>query len=338
MLRRTFVVVHRWLGLIVGIHLLLLGLTGVLMALGEPWERAFGHRTEGTGAVTLAQVMEAARVKTGATQDPGWVKAPAAGSGRDWRMIIDAAPQGGKRERVYVHVDSGTGEVTKVVPYEQSVKGFSFIFHHELFLSGKVGRPIVAVSGMLALVLSVLGLVIWWRGGRGPKQAVTLRGLKTPSLRARMLALHELTAVWTVVGLLVSTASGIVLAKPDWFGGKLGRPPPTSARVDFAALTKALEGSAFEQVRFAPDGAKVAITLVRDGQFNVDSETFEITPKSAPPTTFVSTMRTLHEGHYWGPLGTVIISLTGLVPLVLFVSALISWWLGRRRQSPQVAP
>lgn len=338
MLRRTFVVVHRWLGLVVGIHLLLLGLTGVLMALGDPWERAFGHRTAGTGSVTLEQVMEAARLKTGATQDPGWVKAPPEGSGLDWRMIIDVAPQGGKRQRQYVHVDSGTGEVTKVTPYEESVKGASFIFHHELFLSGRVGRPIVAVSGMLSLVLSVLGVVIWWRGGRGPKQALSVKGLKTPSLRARMLALHELVAVWTVVGLVISTMSGIVLAKPDWFGGSLGRPPPTSARVDFARLTKAIEGKPFKQVRFAPDGERVAITLVRDdGQFKVDPATFELTPKPSPPATLVSTMRTLHEGHYWGPVGTVIISVVGLVPLVLFVSAFISWWLGRRRQGPQVA-
>lgn len=337
MLRRSFVVVHRWLGLVVGIHLLLLGLTGVLMALGDPWERAFGHRTSGTGSVTLAQVMEAARVKTGATQDPGWVKAPPEGSGLDWRMIIDLAPQGGKRQRAYVHVDSGTGEVTKVTPYEESVKGASFAFHHELFLSGKIGRPIVAVSGMLSLLLSILGVVIWWRGGRGPRLALSVKGLRTPSLRARMLALHELVAVWTVVGLIISTVSGIALAKPDWFGGSLGKPPPTSARVDFTKLTEALAGQPFKQVRFAPNGDTVAITLIRDGQFTVDAQTFAIAPKPQPPSTFVSIMRTLHEGHYWGPVGTVIITVVGLVPLVLFVSALISWWLGRKRQSPQVA-
>lgn len=337
MLRRRFVVVHRWLGLVVGLHLLLLGLTGVLMALGEPWERVSGHRTSGTGKVTLAQVMEAVRVKTGATQDPGWVKAPPEGSGLDWRMLIDLAPQGGKRQRAYVHVDSGTGEVTKVVPYEASVKGASFSFHHELFLSGKVGRPIVAVSGMLSLLLSILGVVIWWRAGRGPTLALRMKGLRAPSLQARLLALHELIAVWTVVGLVGSTLSGIVLAKPDWFGGSLGKPPPTSARVDFARLTDALAGQPFEQVRFAPDADTVAITLIRGGQFTVDPQTFVITPRPAPPSTFVSVMRTLHEGHYWGPVGTVVITLVGLVPLVLFVSALLSWWLGRKAQSPQVA-
>ena len=78
--------------------------------------------------------------------------------------------------------------------------------------------------------------------------------------------------------------------------------------------------------------------MIRDGQFTVDPETFVIAPRPQPPSTFVSSMRTLHEGHYWGPMGTVIITVVGLVPLVLFVSALISWWLGRKRtQSPQVA-
>ncbi len=329
-MRRTFVFVHRWLGLTVGLHLLLLALTGVVMAVDEPLHRVFGHRTTGVGSASLAQVMESVRGKTGATQDPMWVKPPTPGSGRDWRVFIDLAPQGQPRSRHYVHVDSGTGEVVGGQRYESSAFGFSFRFHHELLLSGRIGRPIVAVSGMLALVLCVVGVVIWWRGGRGFRLMVSLKGLASPSRRAKLLALHELTAAWAFVALVVSIASGIVQAKPDWFGGELRRPPPSDVRVDFARLTQALGDEPFSRVRIAAGAASVE----REGvTYTVDAQTYALTAKPPSPTTFTGVMKTLHEGHYGGPLGTVIVILTGLAMVVLFLTALLSWRLTAKRAS-----
>ena len=331
MLRRLFVMVHRWLGLVVGVHLLLNGLTGLVLVLDEPYEQTFGHRTDHRGTATLVEAVSAMRASTGATQDPAWVKAPAPGSGHDWRLSVDTAEQGAPRKRVVVRVDSGSGEVREVTPSDRTPWGLAFAFHHELFLSGKIGRPIVAVLGALALMLCVLGVVIWWRGGRGPRMAVSLKGLQAPTGRARMLALHELTAIWTVVGLVVSIASGIVLAKPDWFGGALRRQPPTASRVDFARLTKALEGRTFEMVRIAPEREGVAITVVEaQGSFRVDPDVFSMTPAPAPPRTVISTMRTLHEGHYAGALGQLIVSLMGFLPLLLFVTGFIAWRRTRR--------
>lgn len=69
-----------------------------------------------------------------------------------------------------LYIDGATGALLKTVAYDQGSAGDRFILWqyplHSGFVFGFWGRVLIAVAGVAAVVLSITGVLIWWRKRR----------------------------------------------------------------------------------------------------------------------------------------------------------------------------
>ena len=158
-MRKTLLYIHLWSGLIAAILLLLLGVTGALMAFEDEIDRALN--------VKLAYVEPQGQplTLTAITQ-----------------MLLERYPgsriegfQLPQRPDLSLFVGltdvSGNEIILLVNPYTGNVLGFTNQANHFMsrvhqfhthLLAGQVGKQIMGWSGVLLLLLSISGIILWW--------------------------------------------------------------------------------------------------------------------------------------------------------------------------------
>lgn len=225
-MRKLFMLLHRWVGLLAGLVLALLGLTGSLMvwqqsldaALNPAWFRAQALACPATSqpvAHTLALLAEhvpRARAQTVvAPREPGaayqvWeARQPDTG----WRTehFIDPACGRylGSRERGAVRLDAA-----HAVPLLYEL--------HSKLLGGETGHTIAGVAALLFTGLSLTGLWLSWPRTTGPRlkawgQALRVRW-QGPQAR-RWYDLHRAAGLWLLPVALVVSLTGAALVFPN---------------------------------------------------------------------------------------------------------------------------
>jgi uncharacterized iron-regulated membrane protein len=246
-LRQTLFTVHMWIGLILGLLLAALGLSGSLLVYddqiadlinpppraaiaGQPLplsmiqdiaQETVGH--PGQMQIFLPQKQgDAVSVRMGGISVmgnmPGMV-ARARGEGRLRRREGgEGAGEGGSGRALELFIDPVSGEVlgtrTALLPP-------ILIFAHQLhgnFLMGRDGRSlVVGWLGVAMLLLGVSGLVLWWpRAARQWKYAFFVRPT-AQGLRFHR-ELHAATGIWIFFIFMAVSFSGVVLAWPQTMG------------------------------------------------------------------------------------------------------------------------
>jgi uncharacterized iron-regulated membrane protein len=246
--RRTLFTVHMWVGLILGVLLAALGLSGSLivydqeiadflnppphantagmplpltMLAGTAREAAAAQGREGGQMQMLLpqKVGEALVVRLGGISPMG--PRPEAGNNRtipgmnrEGRGDRRRAREGGGGLQIYIDPVSGEvlGTRTAVLP--------SFLtFAHQLhgnFLMGREGRPLVGWLGVAMCLLGLTGLVLWWPKRGQWKYAFKVRAAAT-GLRFHR-ELHAATGIWIFFVFMVVSFSGVVIAWPQTTG------------------------------------------------------------------------------------------------------------------------
>lgn len=207
-LRRLWVKTHRWLGLVCGGLLVLVGLSGALLVVARPLDRLSHPQlfVAPPGIVdpaerrVLQQAQEYVRMNFGDAaaftlrppREPGqtlWVlvRSPA-WSGTLYLDPVTAAEQGRRGE------------------YE-GVANLLFKFHSSLFLQD-FGKGVLAWAALLYCVLFMTGIYLWWpRHGRPAFRFVTGKGL-----RGSLFNLHRTAGVFCGAVILLSVMTGAYLA------------------------------------------------------------------------------------------------------------------------------
>lgn len=238
--RRLMFQIHMWVGLILGLLLALLGLSGSILvyddAIGEllaPVPRATAQGEE----LPLSKIIEAARAAAGrgAMQiglareagDPVSVRVtkPRAGEGggrgegRGERRPADvqrAGAQGGPQSATQVFIDPVSGAVLGARKAQlPPILAFSHQLHGN-FLMGREGRQFVGWLGVAMLALGVTGLALWWPK-RGQWKYAFLVRRTAKGLRFHR-ELHAATGIWFFVVFMIVSFSGVVIAFPSTFG------------------------------------------------------------------------------------------------------------------------
>lgn len=126
--------------------------------------------------------------------------------------------------------DARTGQLR---PRDQSQEWTKTLiqFHRNLLL-GRIGRHIVAVSSLVALALSVIGLILWWPMRRGT--FAVLRGRRLPLLRW-----HNLIGVLVFPMLVLFVATGVTRTYNDTILAALHRLAGTSSPASVSATSTA---------------------------------------------------------------------------------------------------
>jgi uncharacterized iron-regulated membrane protein len=252
-LRETLFTVHMWIGLILGLLLAALGLSGSLLVYddqiadllnpppraataGQPLplsmiqdiaQETVGH--PGQMQIFLPQKQgDAVSVRMGGISAMGAMPGmnPGEHARGDGRRRHEGG-EGGPGRGLQMFIDPVSGEVlgtrTALLPP-------ILIFAHQLhgnFLMGRDGRSlVVGWLGVAMLILGISGLVLWWPRRGQWKYAFFVRPT-AQGLRFHR-ELHAATGIWIFFIFMAVSFSGVVLAWPQTMGAN---PPGFNPRV-----------------------------------------------------------------------------------------------------------
>lgn len=347
-MKSLFLWLHRWFGLIAGFYFILLGLSGSYLVYDDLFDSLIqsdlrassGH----SNSFSLSALLETAQRGLMTEKVPQRISIP---EKLDANAIVSFNFSTGKeRKMVNAFVDLSSGEYKGSVSFGESLTGMVFRFHHDLFL-GSLGKTIVAVAGLILLALLLTGLYLWWPTKKaGLRKALTLREIK--NLFLLNYEFHRLAGFYTLILMLLVTATGVVIARPDWFSDRQQRAErpadasaTTSISFDIKALDSALQQEGL-QVRPLALGfdEKKGLVKIRSSSGGQDVA-FEFDAKSSKirrldisgneRKSFRNQNFDLHSGRFWGAMGSILIFISGLLPLFFYVSGFYIWWKKSRK-------
>lgn len=157
---------HLWLGLISGIVVFIVSLTGCIYAFQqeikdalEPWRFV---KAQDTHFVPPSLLLDSAAAHMPGKRPTGLTYSHAEGAA----AVGYSGMENGSRTFSVVFLNPYTGEVLKTL---QTIGSGSFDFfqfiidgHRALWLPYEIGRPIVGVGTLIFVVLLISGLVMWW--------------------------------------------------------------------------------------------------------------------------------------------------------------------------------
>jgi uncharacterized iron-regulated membrane protein len=254
--RRTLFTVHMWVGLILGILLAALGLSGSMLVYDEAIADFFSpppHATTAGQPLPLSMIAGIAR-DTAAAQGAGGqlqiilpdgvgeaivvraggispmgnmpgmqregAKRPRSEGGERRRAERrdggNAAPGGGGRG-LQIFIDPVSGEVLGTrKAVLPPILTFAHQLHGNFLMSRETGRPIVGWLGLAMCILGLSGLVLWWPKRGQWKYAFLVRST-AKGLRFHR-ELHAATGIWIFVVFMAVSVSGVVIAWPQTTG------------------------------------------------------------------------------------------------------------------------
>jgi uncharacterized iron-regulated membrane protein len=356
---------HRWIGLSVGLVLVVISLSGSVL-LFQPqlfrWvhgEMIPAHLPQQMGSID--RWIANAHAAVPSLHGPIVIWPPHTSHNvSDAGMVVfsGATPGGiGHLGLVGVLVAPASGDVLGVVDIDRS-PAYAPIFLHSELLGGPVGRIVVGIVAAGSLVLFAIGLYLWW-----PPRGRLLKKLSLRPLRSTLTTaprLHDSVAVWLLVFLFASAATGLYLAQPEWVEPALQGLPGADTHAAPAAASQCRGpisfDTAIERARALVPGG-VPRTIRPENESTLRPWEIVFTPRdsqAAPKETHVvadldcgvltvetPAMRALpdsvelwlgsvHDGTAFGRAGEIFVTVLGLAPLILAWSGILMW-LRRRR-------
>ncbi len=211
-LRRAVFQLHLWSGIGLGLYILLASLTGSVLVFSNELFRA----------ATREPIVVAAN---GPRLADGQLKAAATRAHPGFTALMVTRTDN-PNEAVAVSLKSGSRVISRLLnPYTGADLGDSvplgiamvskLISLHDELLAGETGRSVNGAGGVLLIVLSLTGIVVWWPGVRTWRQSVTVN--RKTGWRRFTWELHGAIGFWALGFLLLFGISGLYLGEPQWF-------------------------------------------------------------------------------------------------------------------------
>ena len=372
-IRRVNFQIHLWVGIVLALYLIVIGVSGSILVLrielgaltgANPWEsrRAPELRADITAVV-----------RNLTTHYPGFRIVSVTAPGKTEPNYI-ARLLG--RTQIRVAVDAGTGEVLGDVKRGPAWLDIVEKLHVSLFAS-RTGRILNGVGAAFLLLICISGLINWWPGVRSWKRALKVDFGR--SWRRINFDLHSATGFWTLAIISFWAVSGVYFAWPREIFAFVNRISPivnsTPPVVEVTARSEMSEpdldglvkrayaldpGTTFAGVEFPFNRRAPIKILMRRG--NGLSREYEDTLYFDPYTTahlatwrygvnqslgdwFIWSQVPLHFGVYWGLGVKIIWAVLGLAVPALAVTGLLMYWnrtlrkkWKRLRAEPQFPP
>jgi uncharacterized iron-regulated membrane protein len=208
--RRFVVQLHLWIGLALGLYIVLLSVTGSLSVLRPDVHRWFVPRSvpmEGT-RLTGEALQEAVR-RTYPLHEVTNVferRRP------DTPVMVTLQLDGATVERLfdpYAARDLG-------LTYPPITEAIEWVVDlHDNLLAGTTGRAVNGVGALLFLMLAITGAIAWWPGANRVRQSL-VPGKPAKSARfARRL--HNALGIWVLALVLIWAVTAVYFSFPDPF-------------------------------------------------------------------------------------------------------------------------
>jgi uncharacterized iron-regulated membrane protein len=368
MTRRLVQQLHLWVGLLLCLPLVVLGLSGSLLVY-EDWTRILDpHRTAAAGqAKPIGDIVAAARTAAPEGYAAIFYRAPEEpGDFASVRLTArpqrqPAAPSQGGGVPLRIEVDPVSLQVWDDLP-SSGVISFAHTLHANFFLSD---RRLVGGLGVAIVVLGISGLVNWWPPRRRWREGFVVRRKARGMMLYRQL--HGAAGIWAYAVFIVVSLSGVYLAFPQTMRDAVNvvapardlRAAAASAKVERVAGATAMpvdeavalarQGLPEGRVDFVglpsrPD-QPYRITLLRPGRDRgapavtvfVDPWTRQIVKTFDPREysageTVIGWQHALHSGEGAGPAWKLLVFVVGFPPLLFSITGVWMWWLKRAQR------
>jgi uncharacterized iron-regulated membrane protein len=365
-MRKTLLKIHMYLGLVIGLLLTMIGLTGSFIVFGEEidaWLNPQILKVEARGEHVSAQSMLDAARQAYPNEKLARISLP-----RETDSAAEICFEA-KREPRCVYVDPYSATILGERVPAHSLK-MRVVSLHRRLLSGETGETIIGICGLLLLLLAFSGLVLWWPGRKNAARRLRIK--RGAGSYRTAFDLHRVVGICAMLFLIISaaTGAGMVFHKPienvlnSFSAQPQPAPKPVSTVID-AATPRPLDEILSRARALSPDAVTTFVNLpttptatytVRQRQASewhpngrtliyLDQYSGQVlrvdNPSLAPVGTRVSNnLFPIHTGRLGGTATRVLQVLVGFAPVTLFASGFLLWLkrLGRRKvSSPQGA-
>lgn len=363
--RRVFMWAHRWLGLIGGIVVVLMGLTGSFLVFYREIDAALNpglYAPAGPAqSVTLTDVMRAAAaadsapISTIVAPDRSWPV---------WVVIHSHESEKGRYPNLWTTmVDPSNGRVLGRRDYTNSFAFTIYRLHDTLLLHEWWGKELVGVVGFMLFGSALSGLYLWWpRQGRFWRSISVRRGV---SRQRFVVDIHNTAGFWALSALVVVSITGAGIVFPDavrpvvgllsqatpYPSPRIESPPPKGtpqlspdaivrvARAAKPGLMIAMLNPPTEvrntwRVLFRSEGADPAVRS--RGAIWLDPWSGAVVHDRTSDAMqmgdrYMTEQLWLHNGATFGLVGRLLVFMAGFAPLALVISGWMIW-LGKPRR------
>ena len=235
---------------------------------------------------------------------------------------------------------------------------FVFELHYALLLPWSISSPIVALSGMLLIISTLTGLIVWWPLTGRWRQALAFKK-GTGKIRLNY-ELHRLSGFYTLIIMIPVLFSGVYMVAPQHVVPLIEMFSPVTYRYWFKSLSPDykkemidMEQAVAIAIKQYPngspniiygateptktymvclDGVDVPGSILERRCTVIDSyngKVLDLDDPSLPNATageiFTHWQWPLHSGQAFGMTGRVLIFITGLICPILFATGIIRW-------------
>ena len=354
--RRILFRVHWAAGLVAGVVLAIVGVTGAMIGFEAEWLAWLnpGYQTPSEGRSALSADAWIARAQATAPKlDPrslSW-----AGDERPVRVRLAS----GRDRGVAVALNPYSGEV---LGPERGAGALAMAEDlHRRLAAGPIGKQFVGASTVLLIVMLASGVYLRWPGRPRAVSAWLKPNLRLRG-RALLWNLHAVVGTWLLAAYLLAALTGLWWSYDGYrnlingFAGVEGplRRPAESSHAKGATPSVSLAWSAFRSA--VPDARRASLRLpgkddaiievrYQDPRsaherawdsLRIDRESGDIVERrlhrdEPAGRRFVAALFPLHSGSWFGTPGRVLMALASLLMPLFTVSGLWLWWLRRRR-------
>ena len=355
--RQRLLFIHRWLGIVIGVYFVIIGVTGSLLVFGREIDRALNPgllTMDSQGPYRpLSAIVGAFRARY-PDAPMTYVNYPVPPNG-----VFNIRSGPNEASQLYVYFNPYTAEIIGDRTRIGSLYGFLCYLHFYL-LFGQMGWTLNGWGAIFVTMMTFAGVWLWWPAQRAGTAVWKSRfKVRANAGKSRLLYdLHNAAGIYTLAFTLLFTATAVVFAFPEPSKKILyavtGTAPDPVLSVDpqgrqrrpldqlVAAADKAIDGRIL-RVSF-PQSPTSPLTVRKEwddwnrtrnhAMVSVDPYTgrvldvYDSRQHASIGRLLVQWTYPLHFG-LWGGLTTrILYVMLGLVPLAAFVTG---FWRWRRR-------
>jgi uncharacterized iron-regulated membrane protein len=342
---------HHWLGLVAGILLLVLSVTGSVLVFHHDIDHAqYAH------LFTLQEPASGLRIDWSFTrirqENPGAdIRVPGLPEGPREALKYELR-KGSSREWVFVHPETGQ-TLARVERADRRLVQVLLDIHYNL-LSGTPGKIVVLLGGISLILLTITGFLLYRKSVL--KVLAFRQRISFKSRRSLFSSLHRVVGVWSLVFNLMISVTGTYVAftiVQTAFApaSTVEDVPPATVSVDavLRQVKKDYPGFEVNYLRFAGGTLSVLGRTSFDPAYygltysnlQVDLSTGKVKSvaflRDMPwHKRLVTVLKPLHFGDYAGLGVKLLYSFFGILPGILAISGFLIWRLRNRNASERI--
>lgn len=362
--RRLWLQLHTYLGLSIGLLWVLVGLTGSILVFYLQLDLWINPEIAATSSqpVTSQQAVFDTLHEAYPARHASWrIEQPLHS---DWPIMARYYTPVEKAHLQFaplmVTLDPATLTVSSERFWGEFLMTWIYNLHYNLLLD-KIGKTIIGIFGLVSLLSLISGLILWWPGWH--KLLAVLSWQLRSSTAKKVFDLHILSGSYGFILLLMLSLTGATLALPSQTHQilkQLSTLYSTENHMQHTPLSVSVTITADDAVRLAqqqfPEAELRWVESPGNNKHNwrvvfyqagEPSRRFSRTQVWVNPhdgkiiavrdgladsggDTLLNWLHPLHNGEVFGLTGRILVFISGLLPLILFVTGVMRWQQKRR--------